>query len=73
MWSAYWAGLPWLDCIRNFLPFGVSNVVDLGLGGCAVGRTPSGPVSMNASYLNLVAAAVYVVAALWVVRRARVA
>jgi hypothetical protein len=71
IWAAYWAALPWIDCMRAFAPFGFQNVVDLGLGGCTFGFPYTGPRTPGALYPDLVVAALYLVAGLWVAFRAR--
>lgn len=71
VWAAYWAALPWIDCMRAFVPFaGLQGAVDLGLSGCTFGFLYTGPRTPGALYPDLVVAALYLVAGLWVAFRA---
>lgn len=71
IWAAYWAALPWIDCMRAFTPFGLRNAVDLGLSSCTFGFPYTGPRTQGALYPDLVVAALYLAAGLWVAFRAR--
>jgi hypothetical protein len=69
-WGAYWAALPWVDCMRAFMAFGLRTATDSGLQACSFGIPVflSGPPE---HWPNLVFAAVYVIAALFVILRRR--
>jgi hypothetical protein len=63
VWGAYWAALPWIDCIRGF-PAAVR--VGDSVRYCTFGIPE---FSFHAIGWNLVAGALYVAAALWLLRR----
>ena len=67
VWGAYWAALPWIDCVRAFpaaVPIGEP------LRFCTFGvGIPGFPPPLG---WNVMVGAVYVVAALWVVAGRRV-
>ena len=64
VWGAYWAGLPWIDCIRAFhaiVPIGEPlRLCTFGVG------LPGFPPPLG---WNLVGSAVYLVAAIWMALR----
>jgi hypothetical protein len=62
-WAAYWAALPWIDCVRQFPTAEV-------LRGCTFGVSgvPGGPAAL---VWNLAVGSVYLLAALWVAFRRR--
>ena len=59
-WGAYWAALPWIDCVRQFPTVDVLRACTLGVG--IPGFTP--PLGWN-----VMVGAVCLAAALWVVAR----
>jgi hypothetical protein len=59
-WAAYWAALPWIDCIREFPTAEVARACTFGVG--IAGFPP--PTGWNA-----IVGAVYLAAALWVLAR----
>ena len=61
--GAYWAALPWIDCIRQFPTADMARACTFGVG------IPGFPSPMG---WNVLAGAAYLVAALWVVARGRV-
>jgi hypothetical protein len=63
VWAAYWAALPWIDCVRQFP---TADVVR----GCSFGvsEVPGGPAAL---VWNLAVGSVYLLAALWVAFRQR--
>ena len=56
IWGSYWAALPWIECVRGWGPFGAELARFCTVGG--------GPVFGGLGW-NLVAGAVYLVAAAW--------
>ena len=69
LWGAYWAALPWIDCVRPAFT-GVAGI-DL-LRPCTIGIGIAG--FGNGFYPNLIAGLVYLVTAAWIAltRRTRV-
>jgi hypothetical protein len=66
VWAAYWAALPWIDCLRSF-PAAVS--INESVRFCTFGSAIPGFVPVHG--WNLLAGALYVVAAVWVLVRRR--
>ncbi len=69
IWAAYWAALPWLDCMRSVGQFGLRPAIDIGLSACTFGST-NGP---SGHYLNVLVAVIYVAAGCWLAVRTRFA
>jgi hypothetical protein len=63
VWGAYWAALPWIDCVRGF-PAAVR--IGESVGYCTLGIPEFGFHGLG---WNIVAGALYVAAALWFLRR----
>lgn len=59
VWGAYWAALPWIDCVRAVSVFGIQGPF---IAACTFGH-PGAEPGPGAAWPNVVVGAVYLVSA----------
>jgi hypothetical protein len=70
VWGAYWAALPWIDCMRS-IPGSLDRLFDVLGRPCTFGIPEFGQFAPAGHGLNLLVAAVYLAAAVVMIQRGR--